>query len=545
MRLVPLCLALLLASGPLPAQSAAPISAMALKIRLFALAHDSMGGRATGSEGGFKAADYIASEFKRVGLEPAGDNGTYFQAIPFSRYQPDRRGEIVVGGARFGVGQDVIPMLAPGLGRSIAGAQVIAGGALDDTTTWISAEQARGKVVILTPPAEIGRRIGPALAGPRRSRRFADAALIAVPMLDQLGSEVVAAMTAGRVMLDTARTAQGPLLALVTARAAAAMLGRPLEGATPGTMGVTVSGSVGLGFVPLAYPARNVVGILRGADPARNRTYVSLSAHSDHVGFDRAPVDHDSLRAYNRVIRPMGADSPSRAATPAEWTEIHRILDSLRAIRPARPDSIRNGADDDGTGTVALLEVAESFRRGPAPARSILFVSHAAEEEGLLGSAWFTDHATVPIDSIVSEVDMDMIGRGSATDLPDAGPGYLEMIGLTRLSKEYGAILDRVNARQPNPFAFNLAFDVPGHPLQYYCRADHYNYARYGIPSVSLSRGEHLDYHQVTDEPQYIDYDALARVATFAADVAREVAGLDHRPQLDRPKGDPKAACVQ
>lgn len=114
-----------------------------------------------------------------------------------------------------------------------------------------------------------------------------------------------------------------------------------------------------------------------------------------------------------------------------------------------------------------------------------------------------------------------------------------------RLSNEFGYLLETANAAQPMPFVFNYEYDVPGHPLQYYCRADHYNYARYGIPSVSLSRGEHLDYHQVTDEPQYIDYDALARVTRMVREAALRVGNADHRPALDHPKGDPRAPCVQ
>ena len=97
----------------------------------------------------------------------------------------------------------------------------------------------------------------------------------------------------------------------------------------------------------------------------------------------------------------------------------------------------------------------------------------------------------------------------------------------------------------PLPFVFNLTYDAPGHPLQYYCRADHYSYARWGIPSVSFSRGEHMDYHQVTDEPQYIDYDALARVTQFVRDGAFELATRPARPKLDKPKGDPRTPCRQ
>ena len=90
---------------------------------------------------------------------------------------------------------------------------------------------------------------------------------------------------------------------------------------------------------------------------------------------------------------------------------------------------------------------------------------------------------------------MDMIGRGSVSDLPDAGPTYLEVIGLRRLSTEFGDVLEAANRTQQQPFVFNFTFDAPGHPLQYYCRADHHNYARYGIPAVAFARGEHMDYH--------------------------------------------------
>jgi Zn-dependent M28 family amino/carboxypeptidase len=279
---------------------------------------------------------------------------------------------------------------------------------------------------------------------------------------------------------------------------------------------------------------------------------VALTAHNDHVGFDHAPVDHDSVRAFDRVVRPMGADSPPREPTSAEWMRIHSILDSLRHARPARLDSIRNGADDDGSGTVSLLEIAEAMALGrERPRRSILFVSHTAEEAGLLGSAWFTDHATVPLDSVVAEIDQDMVGRGLSTDFPRGGTGaggttYLEVVGDQKISREFGAMLEAANARQPVPFEFDRTYAAPGHPLQYYCRADHYNYARYGIPAVALSRGEHLDYHQVTDEAQYISYPDLARVSRMVFDAAMSLANADHRPALDVAKpANPHAPCRQ
>ena len=293
--------------------------------------------------------------------------------------------------------------------------------------------------------------------------------------------------------------------------------------------------------------ARNVVAIVRGSDPALRGEYVSITAHNDHIGFSHRPVDHDSLRAFNTVIRPMGADSRPHAPTPDEAIRIRAILDSLRRVHTPRLDSIYNGADDDGSGTVALIEIAQAFARGNMkPRRSILLVSHTAEEKGLVGSDWFTDHSTVPIDSIVAEIDVDMIGRGAATDIKGGGPTYLEVVGLRRLSKEFGDWFEAVNAKEPVPFVFNFEYDAPGHPEQYYCRADHYSYARYGIPSVSLSRGSQMDYHQLTDEAQYIDYPDYARLTKMVFDAALFAANADHRPALDVPKpANPHVPCKQ
>ena len=105
--------------------------------------------------------------------------------------------------------------------------------------------------------------------------------------------------------------------------------------------------------------------------------------------------------------------------------------------------------------------------------------------------------------------------------------------------------MEAANARQPVPFVFDYTYDSPGHPLQYYCRADHYSYARYGIPSLAMSRGEHLDYHQVTDEAQYISYPDLARVSRMVHDAAFAIANMSERPQLDVPKPDPRGSCRQ
>jgi Zn-dependent M28 family amino/carboxypeptidase len=258
-------------------------------------------------------------------------------------------------------------------------------------------------------------------------------------------------------------------------------------------------------------------------------------------------LDHDSVLAFNQVLRRQGAQDTVRVPTPAEAVRIAALRDSLtRAHGGARPDSINNGADDDGSGTVSLLEIAEAFATAPrAPRRSLLFVSHTGEEKGLWGSQWFTDHPTVPRDSIVAQLNMDMVGRGKPTDAMGRGPNNVQLIGMRRLSTQLGDLIDSVNAHRTPHMDLDLSFDANGHPLNRYCRSDHYMYARYGIPITYFSLGYHTDYHQVTDEPQYIDYDHMSRVATFVHDVAAAIANRDQRLVVDKPKPDPRGGCRQ
>jgi Zn-dependent M28 family amino/carboxypeptidase len=221
-------------------------------------------------------------------------------------------------------------------------------------------------------------------------------------------------------------------------------------------------------------------------------------------------------------------------------------VDSLRRGSPARRDSIFNGADDDGSGTTAVLEIAEAFAGAKTkPKRSLIFVWHTGEELGLYGAQHFTDNPTVPRDSIVAQLNLDMVGRGRADDEPGGGPGYLQLIGTRRLSTELGDMIETVNKKRSRPFTFDYQYDASGHPEQYYCRSDHYMYARYGIPIAFFTTGNHRDYHQVTDEPQYIDYEKLANVSQLVYDVAVSVANLDHRVVVDKAKPDPRGDCVQ
>jgi hypothetical protein len=294
------------------------------------------------------------------------------------------------------------------------------------------------------------------------------------------------------------------------------------------------------------YPSRNVIGILPGSDPALRGTYVLVGAHNDHVGMvEGGAFDHDALRAYNVVMRPQGANDRPAPPTPEQQARIDSLTAYARSVRPPRADSVMNGADDDASGTGVLLEIAERFATAPAPARSIIFISHASEEGGLNGSRHFTDHPTVPLDSIVAAHNMDMVGKGRVTDVRFGGPAQIQMLGARRLSAEFGDVIDSLNAVREDPMAIDYSWDRTN-ALNRFCRSDQVNYFRHTIPVTYFSTGYSVDYHMPTDEPQYIDYEKTARVGRFVHEIMHTIAERPTRLRiLPMEERDLSAQCTR
>jgi len=539
---------LLFAQPPLPLKhtpkpTTAAITAADAMTRLYIFADDSMMGRRAGEEGGLKGTAYIEREVRRLHLEPAGDNGTFFQAVPLVTRTVDANSRLTADSAPLVMGTDYFPTDLNGIPRPIDGVQVIYAGNPGDSTASATPEQVSGKIALVAGS-------GAAVAG---RRRYPGAVAFMTLLDPAMMPRLRAFGFGGRTRLQAPEdTIASRLTLALDPSAVVKVLGVPIANARPGTIGRTLHG--GVKSTLAVAPARNVVAIIRGSDPKLRSEFVALGAHNDHLGFRRAgPLDHDSLSAYNEAAERIyiartheGTQFPGAGLSAEERASIHVNVDSLHHLRPARLDSIYNGADDDGSGSVGLLEVAEKFAlTNPKPKRSLIFVWHTGEELGLYGSQWFTDHPTIPRDSIVAQLNMDMIGRGDAKDIPGGGTHYVELVGSRRLSTELGDIVEAVNKNGRHNFVFDYAFDANGHPENIYCRSDHYEYARYGIPITFFTTGGHSDYHQLTDEPQYINYPHLASVAGFVGDVANTVANMDHRVVVDKGRPDPRARCQQ
>ncbi|HXD22072.1 MAG TPA: M28 family peptidase, partial [Gemmatimonadaceae bacterium] len=317
----------------------------------------------------------------------------------------------------------------------------------------------------------------------------------------------------------------------ITPATAERLFGKPLAQLTIGAAGQPVSANWSYEWHVSKTPARNVIAIMPGSDPARAAEYVLISAHNDHNGVNAVAVDHDSTRAVNIVTRPQGANDPICRPTDEQQRRIDAMIAHARSIRPPRRDSIMNGADDDGSGTAVLLEIAEKFAH-EKPARSIIFVSHTGEEAGLLGSKWFTDHPTIPLKSVAAALNMDMVGKGRVDQVKFGGPTSIQMLGARRLSREFGDIIDSVNATRSETMAIDHSWEIPANPMRRFCRSDQVNYVLHDVPVTYFSLGYAEDYHQVTDEPQYIDYDHSARLGRFIHDIAWAIAERKDRPAI-------------
>ena len=562
-----------------PEPTSAAITAADLKTRLYIFAADSMEGRETGTRGHIKATNYIEAELKKLGLKPMGDNGTFFQAVPVIRRALDPSSTLTAGDVVLKAGTDFVAVGGRGGNvASVPSATVVFGGTSGDSVGALTADQTQGKIVLLRQPANAGRGgFGRGGRGGGRGGlgRGAGGAIATITVVDELTKATVDAALhprEGAVQLKPGPTdsSTAPTIT-ITRRAAEQLLGGTLDGMQKGQAGKTLQSN--LKFIDSDAPARNVVAAYMGSDPKLKGEWVALGAHNDHVGIRaQGPVDHDSLHLYAQASYPIRErialynlenhicggrqQTACNAATPEQQAHldqlngqiasIHINLDSVRKSNGGiRADSINNGADDDGSGSVTLLELAERFAKDkPKTKRSVLFVWHVGEEKGLWGSEYVTDHSPVPRDSIVAQLNMDMVGRGAASDLFEGSPNYLQLVGSHRLSTELGNMIEKLNKAESTPFAFDYQYDVAGHPENIYCRSDHYNYARFGIPIVFVTTGLHGDYHQVTDEPEYIDYPHMAKIGNFMYKAANQVSDMDHRIVVDGPKpADPHARC--
>ncbi len=533
------------------------ITAGDLRTRLYAFSDDSMLGRAVGTASHLKATEYLEREAKRLGLQPAGDNGSYFQELPVFARAFDLASTVTVGGTLFRGGVDFLAASSGaniGAPRQLEHADAVYGGLVFDTTAVLPVADVQGKVLVLhTGPPPTGSRQTFLTSNGFRQWSAMLAAATAVMTID--GDQIPASAVRGATQPSGVIWRSDSTTAVsygITTRLAEAIFHGPLASIAKGATGRIDATDVR--FVDTPRPARNVVAMLSGSDAVLRGEYVVVGAPNDHLPpFGR--VEHDSLRIVNTVTRPQGALSPPIRPSEAQARAIAGLIDTVRKLRAPRVDSIYNGADDGGSGAVASLEIAEAMvGESFHPKRSVLFVWFAGEESGLRGAEYFTEHAPVSMDSVVAEINLNALARGEASDVTGVTAAgaplfgnsrYLAVVGSRRQSSEFGDLIPAANTEAKLGLDLSYALDAPGNPLALVCRSDQLHFARLGIPVAYLTTGGNRDFHQVTDEAQYVQFDHFAAVTRLAEAVVMKVADLDHRPVSDQPKPDPQARCKQ
>ena len=492
----------------------ATITPAELAGHLYVYSDDYMAGRETGQPGQRFAARYIAGQYQTMGLTPHGtapaahpyDIAPYLQ--PFMLEQKVLRSLAVsatragqtVADATIHAGDTGRAVLAPiyGTVTDASPARVVFVGYADEAA--IADLDLSGAYAIAlpgTPDDPTNRRATFGRAGALGARGVRG---VIVPMLtpDEVAIQAGRAFGGGGLALpavagEAPEAARLPPIFLTSATVADQMMagtGRTVAGTDHAPVATDVMLSVAAQQETIQVPTENVVAMVEGSDPVLKNEVVIVSAHLDHIGVDASLTG----------------------------------------------DQINNGADDDGSGTVSLLEIAEAFQtaknEGHGPRRSVLFLHVTGEEKGLLGSEYFADRApVVPLTSIAADLNIDMIGRHDPT-YDGAGSPYVYILGSELISTDIDAVNTRVNAETGLNIDLSKRFNSADDPNQFFRRSDHWNFGKHGIPFIFYFTGTHEDYHQPGDEAWKIDYDRMAMIARLVFGTAWEIANTDARPAV-------------
>jgi len=522
------CLATLTAAAP---STTAPVDAITtgeLERRLRFIASDALEGRDSLSPGFRAAAEYLASELRGLGLTPRGDDGSFLQRVTMRRTSVDAAStRVEFGGRSYTYGED---LLATSMGNA-TGPVVYVGHGWRIPTKQIdpfAGLDVRGAILLTLPglPPPLTRRD---LEGLTNGKDYWDPeenarALGAIGIIRVAGFEDLSdwqrtrerQLSRGTLIVDrlVPEAATVPVVTAGPRLLAALLRGEKESGARLHERAGTRDAGEPFALQPsrrvtLAVAARitredtfNVVASVDGNDPIVGSQFIAIGAHLDHIGV-----------------------TPERSGGAA----------------PAAPvDRINNGADDDGSGVVALVEMAAAAIRAPKPKRSLLFVWHTGEENGGWGAKYLTTYPPVPIDRIVAQLNVDMIGRArkpgdqSAGNAALTGPDEVYLVGASRQGPALAQTIARVNKAYLN-LTLNLKYDDPADPERIYERSDHFQYAQKGIPVAFFFSGLHEDYHRPSDEVDRIDFVKLQKVARTVLAVAWDLANAPSMVSTARP----------
>jgi hypothetical protein len=485
-----------------PTKYAKLITAEDAKKHLSIIASDAFEGRETGKPGADKAAHYIEAEFKRLGLQPPV-NGSYFLDIPLVENKLNVsfsvNGQALVNGQDYIAGRGAIP------DKVVNASEIVFVGY--GTDAEIGSTDLTGKVLLWVneDKPEAGKT-------PNTSYRMSNARMQIVKNLQS----------------------KNPALILEANPEIGGVLKR-MGGSTGGRLSIKSDAAKPASTSQLA-PALNITAEL--ADQlvkSTGKSYADLKGGSAQTIKADIKADFKTEQKDVKAVDVLGYMPGTDLKDEVLVFSAH--YDHL-GLNPKGPDKVYNGADDDGSGTTGILEIARAFSQakkdGHGPRRSILFLANVGEEKGLLGSEYYTDHPVFPLANTITDLNIDMIGRVGEEYIgkPDSA-NYVYTIGSAMLSKELHQINEDANNKYTH-LEQDYKYDDPNDPNRFYYRSDHYNFAKHGVPIIFYFNGVHADYHQVSDEVSKINFPLLAKRAQLVFYTGWDLANRDKRPAVDQ-----------
>lgn len=453
------------------------------------IASDDFEGRETGKPGADKAAKYLAGEFEKLGLQGA-NKGSYFLDVPLYGIS-SKVNSLSINGSSLEFGKD---FGADGISAdgNVNASEIIFLG--DASETDLANANIAGKVVLVNAAKPVGnesvRQAAVRFQRVLKNIKSKNPALIFVA-----GTNARIRGASERIVIEKpVGVGSAPLFTINTSIADQLLKnsGKTYAQIAEAGQVQTIKAAISTSYQYLIKDVKavDVVGFLPGSDAKLKDEVLVFSAHYDHIG-----------------------------------------------LTTSGPDKVNNGADDDGSGTTGILEIATAFtqakKQGHGPRRSILFLGNVGEEKGLLGSEYYTDHPVIPLERTIADLNIDMIGRTGFEHQgkPDSS-NYVYVIGSAMLSTTLHKVNEEANTKYTN-LVLDYKYDDPNDPNRFYYRSDHYNFAKHGVPIIFYFDGEHQDYHRPGDEVSKINFPLLVKRAQLVFYTGWYLANRAQRPVVD------------
>lgn len=488
-----------------------------MKSHLSILASDEYEGRETGTPGNEKAAAYIAKQLKEMGIPPLQSTGDYFQPVNFSWQQWKDIG-LTINGKSYRHLWDFIsfPHLNQDRPTFSADEIVFLGYGIDDTRySDYKGVDVKDKVIMIYKGEPVNKNGKSQITDSKELSPWSSDIGLKIKVAQEKGVKQVLVIEneIQKMQSENRRYLVGPYVSLedgqksyygetntiyISTNIAKAIMGDRFKKVIKARKKMQKKGkakSINLdvainvkqkkGVRSLA--GHNVLGFVEGSDEKLKEEILVVTAHYDHIG--------------------------------------------------RRGDDIFNGADDNGSGTSTVLELAEAFQKakmeGNGARRSVLFMLVTGEEKGLLGSKYYTERPVFSLDNTIANINIDMVGRVDEKHKTD--PNYIYVIGSNRLSTELHDINEAMN-KEHTQLELDYTYNAEDDPNRYYYRSDHYNFAEKGIPAVFFFNGTHADYHRSTDTIEKINFEKMEKIGRLVFHTAWELANRDERIKVDVPQ---------